>query len=569
MSLLFNTLFAAKCKNTHHKLALDALRHLQHPQAEAWRNVFLTRIDPYLDGSKAPDDQFKDFRNHVLHVRDNWWGGAVAAAEKWYATAAEAFRNQQWNEAVFATGVVSHYVTDPIQPFHTGQSEAEEVVHRAAEWSIACAYEELRNRLEQELGGYPDITLPTETDWLKQLIHRGAAAANPHYETLIQHYNLELGRKQPPAGLDQESKDRIAGLIGVACVTFARVLDRLLAECSEPPATPPVSLMGVLTKLTVPVMWVTRRIVDVKERAAVDAMYREFQATGKVLETLSEDNRTVRAQHAEEVLRVPLAELDAQPVGPIGTAYGTGAPARPQPKPRPALSSQSRRPKAAAKPAAETTPSAPPLSPTAVSPTPTVPATVQPTRPAAEPAPQPAPEPAVAPPSMAPAPSPTANSRSKNSDDDHSSSTKEARLAIGDPLERAPGIGPKSAQRFARFGINTVQQLLDADPQRLAGQLSDRHFSRTAIIELQQAARLCCDVPGLYGHDAQILVACGIGSAAELAGQAVETLLDMAVGLAETPEGQRILRGSTPPDEAEVRHWIDLAQRGEPNRQAA
>ena len=37
MSLLFNVLFAWKCKNTHHKLALDALTQLRCPGAAAWQ----------------------------------------------------------------------------------------------------------------------------------------------------------------------------------------------------------------------------------------------------------------------------------------------------------------------------------------------------------------------------------------------------------------------------------------------------------------------------------------------------------------------------------------------------
>ena len=78
MSLLFRVLFAQKCTSTHHKLAMDALRFLENSDAAEWRNLFIGNIEIYLDGSKAPDKKFKDFRNHVLHVKDNYWGGAVA-----------------------------------------------------------------------------------------------------------------------------------------------------------------------------------------------------------------------------------------------------------------------------------------------------------------------------------------------------------------------------------------------------------------------------------------------------------------------------------------------------------
>ena len=79
-STLFNVLFVWKCSSTHHKLALDALNQIRGDAAENWRNLCLKNIETYLDGSKAPDNKFKDFKNHVLHVRDNNWGGAVEAS---------------------------------------------------------------------------------------------------------------------------------------------------------------------------------------------------------------------------------------------------------------------------------------------------------------------------------------------------------------------------------------------------------------------------------------------------------------------------------------------------------
>src|SRR5262245_45633100 len=81
MSLFYDVLFASKCRSNHHRLALDALRWLRGGEAERWRNLFLHHHQVYLDGAKAPDEVFKDFKNHVLHVRDNYWGGAVEAAE--------------------------------------------------------------------------------------------------------------------------------------------------------------------------------------------------------------------------------------------------------------------------------------------------------------------------------------------------------------------------------------------------------------------------------------------------------------------------------------------------------
>ena len=84
-----------------------------------------------------------------LHVQDNYWGGAVKTAQLWYKLTVDALKLGDWKEAAYSAGVLSHYVSDPFMPFHTGQTEAEGKVHRACEWSIAQSYVELRNILRQ------------------------------------------------------------------------------------------------------------------------------------------------------------------------------------------------------------------------------------------------------------------------------------------------------------------------------------------------------------------------------------------------------------------------------------
>ncbi len=54
MSLLFRIVYAAHANGTHHKLALDAMRHLQCADAEGWRRLFLQNAKVYMEGAKAP-----------------------------------------------------------------------------------------------------------------------------------------------------------------------------------------------------------------------------------------------------------------------------------------------------------------------------------------------------------------------------------------------------------------------------------------------------------------------------------------------------------------------------------
>ena len=92
MNLLFRIVYAAHANGTHHKLALDALRHLENTDATRWQRLFLSHSEVYLEGSKAPDKEFKDFKNHVLHVGDNFWGGAPEKVESWYQRLVDALK---------------------------------------------------------------------------------------------------------------------------------------------------------------------------------------------------------------------------------------------------------------------------------------------------------------------------------------------------------------------------------------------------------------------------------------------------------------------------------------------
>lgn len=328
MSILWRLIFSSRCTSTHHKLALDALRFVRGPQADLWSNLFLANHEQYLAGSKAPDNEFKDFKNHVLHVEDGFWGGATTAARQWYQKTVASLSQGDWPEAIYNAGVLSHYFTDPFQPFHTGQTEEEGKVHRAAEWSICKAYEELQAILENDLTGFPEWEISARADWLEEAIRQGALAAHQSYDVCVQHYDLNRGIKNPPSGLDQEMKDRLAHLIGLAVVGFARVLERAFEESGSSPPDVAVSLHVFLATLKVPINWVTRKLTDAHERAVVEAIYLEVQEKGKVIDALPEDERLVRKLHAQEVLKIPVRQLDAQPARATGTQYGTGTPSR-------------------------------------------------------------------------------------------------------------------------------------------------------------------------------------------------------------------------------------------------
>ncbi len=508
MSVFYNLVMNSACRSNHHRLAVDALRHLKGDTAERWRELFLHHYTSYLEGAKAPDEVFKDFKNHVLHVRDGDWGGAPAAAREWYRRTVRALQIRDWKQAVYCAGVMSHYVVDPVQPFHTAQTEEENVIHRAVEWSFSKSFFKLQAILVNDLGGYPDVAVPNSADWLEQMVRQGARMSNPHYETVINHYDFRAGSKNPEAGLDQELKDIVAKLIGYASVMVARILDKAFAEAAVAPPKVNLTLDTFFVALKVPLNAVLKTIDNVQERALVASMYQEFQKTGKLRDTLPDDDKTVRELHAAEVLKQPLSTLDAQWPREIGTAHGTGAPPR-SAKPKKVVAPKAAKPAPKAKLAPAPVAKAPPAPKAAA--------------PAADQGPRP-------------------------------------RLTLDAPIEDAPSIGAKTASRLSSVGIRTVKDLLDVSPDGAAAQIKVKHINASLIRDWQSQAELACAIPNLTSAGAQLLVAAGVRDADDLANAEADTLVNLIDEFALTSDGQRIVRDGTPPKRVDIDRWIAAAK---------
>lgn len=325
MSLLHSTIFHGVCRTTHHRLVVDALRHLHLPEAEKWTDLFLVHYSELLAGSEAPDERFKDFRNHVVHVAEGYWGGAPPETSKWYSRLVDALHRREWAEAAFATGALSHYFSDPFMPLHTARSEEDTKIHQALEWSIGHSYGRLQQIIDHDQGGYPELETPRGDKWLERMVLTGATLAHDHYDAVLQHYDLERAIADPQNGMDQECQDRIAKCLAHAVVGFARVLQRAISESEVDPAPVETTLLGFALGASRPLRAISHHFQDLNHRMRIQAAFDEVQRTGKVIKNLPEDDREVRRLHAEEILRLPLHQLDHKPTGMTGTQYGSGA----------------------------------------------------------------------------------------------------------------------------------------------------------------------------------------------------------------------------------------------------
>lgn len=512
MDTLTTLLMQTACRSTHHKLAVDALWQIRHPAATAWRNLFLTQYRAYLRGAKAPDDEFKDFRNHVLHVAQNNWGGAVPTAGYWYDQTVAALRGEDWTTAAFNAGVLSHYYSDPHMPLHTSQSEAETNMHRAAEWSVTKSYDQLR-RLIDESGRWPTVDCPRGGDWLGQMVVAGAELSHPHYETLVREYDLARGVLDPVRGWNDRCRRVLADLLAHAIVGLARILERAIDEAGvAPPETSP-ALEVFLATVNQPIRAVLNKIADVRERAQIEAMFHELQTTGRVEEHLSEEQRVIRSEIA---------------------AYRAQQPkiVKPKSAPRPVVT--------------------PAIAKTVVAkPTPIKPAIVAPAV-VSMPEPKPVmkaeqkPELKVGAATLAALPSAEKPPR--------------YRLELTDLLERAPSIGPKTANRLLAHGWRTVGEFLAADPADVSKKLNSSWASAEVVADWQKQAWLVLQIAELSGTAAQLLVGAGYPTVADVAAAEAAELVCYMAEYSQTGPGQRILRDGKIPDQITAARWIAAAR---------
>ena len=62
------------CQGTHHRFAIDALPMIRSDAGKRFTAWLLYYHRSFLRGAIDPDVRFRDYQNHILHVREGYWG---------------------------------------------------------------------------------------------------------------------------------------------------------------------------------------------------------------------------------------------------------------------------------------------------------------------------------------------------------------------------------------------------------------------------------------------------------------------------------------------------------------
>lgn len=289
MRTLVRILRAGHCRSTHHHFAIDSSAFVDTTQGRRLAALLLRHHENYLAGATDPDERFRDFQNHVVHVSDGYWGGAPRLAMTWYERLCDYLVHDRFGDAAYAAGVLSHYFTDPLQPLHTDQSEREPQVHRAFERSVRHCYGELlqawRDDAERAVFHFGD-----GEGWLAEAIFRGARFAHQSYRQIVDGYDLAAGNRRPAEGLSPETRRCAAQLIGLAVTGLARIWERAAEEAAGRRGTPlpAVSLWYPtgLAALQGPEKRFLRFLHDRREAAEVRRVVAELHRTGGLVDNL-------------------------------------------------------------------------------------------------------------------------------------------------------------------------------------------------------------------------------------------------------------------------------------------
>lgn len=281
MELVYLIALKSMSRSVHHKVAVEALQLID----SNWRKLFLKKVQKYLEGSKAPDKKFHDFMNHVYHVHQQW-GGAPKSVEKWYSELVKQLKDKNWDNAVYAAGVLSHYYADVSHPFHTAQTKAEARIHSYTEFGGAEIFQKKI---------HPNLKLQLyNVDNVKDFTIKLANKSFDYYTEFLEEFDTtKAANYKWGKAYNQQLVEITTELLSEAISGYASLLQKAILEAQVEPPRTSLFLKSFVEILKIPIYWILRKLDKAEKKRITKAIETEYKATGKVYDSLSDDDRTI------------------------------------------------------------------------------------------------------------------------------------------------------------------------------------------------------------------------------------------------------------------------------------
>ena len=307
MHPLITLLRSSRCCSTHHCFALDALPLVQTDAGMRLVRLLLRHRDRFLTGTIDPDLRYRDYQNHVIHVREGYWGGAPRVAHRWYDRLQRYLLTDRFADAAHAAGVLSHYFTDVLQPLHTGICDRERFLHRPIECSIFAAYDAiLRAWREDEMRVVCQLT--DRVEWLGEAMLHGARFAHRKRKLLLDQYDIDCFDEGPAKSLNGDCRAALAELFGLAITGTARIIERAATDAEvirkRPLPTVGLALSTLSAVLDTPKDRIATWHIVRRRRFAVEQLIEEQRRLGRLEKFLPSEvdivHRVVEVYHDEQ-----------------------------------------------------------------------------------------------------------------------------------------------------------------------------------------------------------------------------------------------------------------------------
>ncbi len=262
--------------NTHEWIAFKAATSLP----DEWKKVFIKHVEKLLEGAKAPDRSFHDFRNHVMHPPK--WGGAPSAALKWKENMINALKDKNWSEAVYSAGVLSHYIADPFHPLHTGQTAEEAKIHKFFEFGTS-----------RSLKKYDSISMSRKENLaLDEEIIKGATRSHEYYFDVITMYDPSKANKNKwEDGIPDELHEIIKQILEEATsLVHGAWLDAIKEAAIKPPKTN-LTFTSFIMRIKAPIYFVKKWLANRYFKTTTKKMLKELREKGTVYQSIPPDDR--------------------------------------------------------------------------------------------------------------------------------------------------------------------------------------------------------------------------------------------------------------------------------------